>query len=58
MAFGKRSKEKGWMSGKEAEKLAKQAGRLGDDEKVRDTKGRVTGDFSKRTRKQTNEHGV
>jgi len=45
------------MSGKEAKKLAKRGG-LGDDGKVRDTRGRVTGDFSNRTRKQANENGV
>ena len=45
------------MSSKDAKKLAKRGG-LGDDGKVRDTQGRVTGDFSNRTRKQGNEHGV
>jgi hypothetical protein len=58
MAFGKKSKEQGWVSGKQAEREAQQRGRLGDDGKVRDTKGRVTGDFSNRTRRQPNEHGV
>lgn len=58
MAFGRKPKEQGWMSGKDAEKLAKQPGRLGDDGKVRDTKGKVTGNFSNRTRKKANEHGV
>ena len=58
MAFGKKPEKQGWMSGKDAEKLAQQRGRLGDDEKVRDTKGRVTGDFSNRTRRKANEHGV
>ncbi|WP_433165401.1 hypothetical protein [Kribbella sp. CA-247076] len=57
MAFGKKPKEQGWMSGREAKKLAKRGG-LGDDGKVRDTKGRVTGDYSKRTPRQPNEHGV
>jgi hypothetical protein len=31
---------------------------LGDDNKPRDTGGRVTGDFSGRTRRPPNEHGV
>ncbi|MET9318308.1 hypothetical protein ABZX12_41390 [Kribbella sp. NPDC003505] len=57
MSWGKKSKEQGWMSGKNAEKLAKRGG-LGDDGKVRDTQGRVTRDYSKRTPRETNEHGV
>ncbi|TCC41582.1 hypothetical protein [Kribbella speibonae] len=37
------------------------AGRLGDDGKVRDTRGQVIGDFSGRTRKagrEVNQNGV
>jgi hypothetical protein len=50
----------GTLPGKKAAKLAKVAdsGTLGTDGKVRDTRGKVTGDFSGRTRKRTNEHGV
>ena len=56
MAFGKKRPE-GEMSGREAKKLANRGG-LGDDGKVRDTQRKVTGDFSKRTPKKANEHGV
>jgi hypothetical protein len=47
----------GTLSGRQAKKAARSGG-LGDDGKVRDTKGRVTGDFSRRTPKRGNEHGV
>ncbi|WP_350281023.1 hypothetical protein [Kribbella sp. HUAS MG21] len=50
----------GTLSGRQAKKAAKEAGagRLGEDGKVRDTHNRVIGDFSGRTRRQGNEHGV
>ncbi|MEV4264353.1 hypothetical protein [Kribbella sp. NPDC049584] len=46
----------GKTSGKQARK-ATQAGHLGDDDRVYH-RGKVTGDFSNRTRKQPNENGV
>lgn len=69
MAFGNKKKQEarsaatesgGALSGRQAKKAARErdSGRLGEDGKVRDTKGRVTGDFSNRTRRSTNEHGV
>lgn len=50
----------GTLSGRQAKKAAREAGagRLGEDGKVRDTRGRVIGDFSNRTRKSPNERGV
>jgi hypothetical protein len=50
----------GTLSGRQAKKAAKEAGagRLGEDGKVRDTRGKVIGDFSGRSRRQPNEHGV
>ena len=56
MAFGKKKPE-GEMSGRDAKKYASRGG-LGDDGKVRDTKRRVIADYSKRTQKKPNEHGV
>jgi hypothetical protein len=47
----------GTLKGRQAKKATRTGG-LGDDGKVRDTKGRVTGDFSGRQRRQGNEHGV
>jgi len=46
----------GTTSGKQAKK-ATQAGHLGDDNRVYH-RGKVTGDFSNRTRRQPNEHGA
>jgi hypothetical protein len=65
MAWGKKKAEQrrdavtngGTLSGSDARRATQQGG-LGDDQRVRDTRGRVTGDFSGRTRKPTNEHGV
>jgi hypothetical protein len=65
MAWGSKKAEQrrdavengGTLSGRQAKKATKVGG-LGSDGKVRDTRGRVTGDFSGRTRKQGNEHGV
>ncbi|TCC20312.1 hypothetical protein [Kribbella speibonae] len=50
----------GTLSGRQAKKAAKEAGagRLGEDNKVRNTRGKVIGDFSGRTRRAPNEHGV
>jgi hypothetical protein len=50
----------GTLSGRQAKKAAREAsaGRLGEDGKVRDTRNRVIGDFSGRTRRAPNEHGV
>jgi hypothetical protein len=68
MAWGDKKKEArrdaiesgGTLSGRQAKKAAREhgAGRLGEDGRVRNTKGKVIGDFSNRTRKQGNEHGV
>ena len=68
MAFGEKKKAArraavesgGTLSGRQARKAASEyaSGRLGEDGKVRDTKGEVVRDYSKRTRKQGNEHGV
>jgi hypothetical protein len=41
----------GTLSGRQARKATQQGG-LGDDGKVRNTKGKVIGDFSKRTPKK------
>ena len=44
----------GTLSGRQAKKAAREtdSGRLGDDGKVRDTRGKVIADFSKRTRRE------
>jgi|GraSoiStandDraft_41_1057321.scaffolds.fasta_scaffold917857_2 hypothetical protein len=65
MAWGDKKKQQrrdavengGTLSGRQAKKAAQRGG-LGDDGKVRDTRGKVIGDFSGRTRKRGNEHGV
>ena len=66
MAFGSKKRDEarrdavangGTLKGRQAKKATRTGG-LGDDGKVRDTKGRVTGDFSRRTPRQGNEHGV
>ncbi|WP_165949560.1 hypothetical protein [Kribbella turkmenica] len=57
MAFGKKPEKQGWMSGKKARQLADRGG-LGDDGKVRDPQRRVIADYSRRTPRQPNEHGV
>jgi len=65
MAWGKKKDEQrrdvatngGTLSGRDARRATQQGG-LGDDQRVRDTQGRVTGDFRSRTRRPTNEHGV
>ena len=63
MAWGKKEQRRdavengGTLSGRQARKAAQRGG-LGDDDKVRNPKGKVIGDFSGRTRKQGNEHGV
>ena len=63
MAFGKKKAEArdavangGQTSGKRARKET-QKGQLGDDDRVYH-RGKVTGDFSGRTRRKPNEHGV
>ena len=50
----------GTLSSRQAQKAAREAGagRLGEDGKVRDTRGKVIGDFSDRTKKQRNGHGL
>jgi hypothetical protein len=63
MAWGK-GKQKaqdpeqgGWQSGRKAKKAAGSGGGLAGD-KVVDPRGRVVKDFSGRTRREGNEHGV
>lgn len=66
MAWGEKKKAQrreavesgGTLSGRQAKKAAREQGGLGDDGKVRTPKGKVIGNFSNRTRRQGNEHGV
>ena len=47
----------GTLKGGQAKK-ASQRGGLGEDGKVHTPRGKVIGDFSNRTQRQPNEHGV
>ena len=66
MAWGDRKKAQrreavesgGELSGRQARKAARGQGGLGDDGRVRNTKGKVIGDFSNRKPKRGNAHGV
>ncbi|TDW89026.1 hypothetical protein [Kribbella sp. VKM Ac-2566] len=67
MAFGSKKAARsdavangGKLTGRQARKAAKEAvaGRLGEDGKVRDTRGKVIGNFAGRTPRTPNEHGV
>jgi hypothetical protein len=67
MGWGKKKEERrdavqngGTLSGRQAAKAAREAaaGRLGEDGKVRNTRGKVIADFSNRTPRKPNEHGV
>jgi hypothetical protein len=64
MGWGKKAEQRreavtngGTLSGRQAKKATKVGG-LGDDNKVRDTRGKVIADYSGRQRRGTNEHGV
>lgn len=62
MAWGKRKGQDpengGWMSGRQAKKMAGRGGGLREDGKVVNPKGKVIADYSRRTPRQGNEHGV
>jgi hypothetical protein len=62
MAFGRKSgrdvPDGDKMTGRQAKRATGSGGGLRDDGKVVNQKGKVVGDFSKRTPKKANEHGV